>query len=309
MWGTLYGIWLGAAIPAALDVSGKRAAGFGILVGGPTGFLAARAVTRARPLTKGQAGAITWGGTWGTWQGLGWSIVALWNDGDTERKILTSAILGGAAGVAAGYGVSREEIPAGLSLSVQFASLWGSWFGFLTSYVIYGPDDEDFDERAILSGTLLGGNAGLVGMAFAGDDWGLSVSRARIISLAGIMGGGRRRGPPIDRLGGRWPVGRRPLPRDERPWTGRRYLRHPRRHRHGGRFRPPARTRGRLPRQPGRGALVHLPPPSRARPAAGDLPPAATGTRVENPPSSCPFLTTGERVEPRVGGTWPPEAG
>ena len=145
-------------------------------------------MTRARPLTKGQAGAITWGGTWGTWQGLGWSIVALWNDGDTERKILTSAILGGAAGVAAGYGVSREEIPAGLSLSVQFASLWGSWFGFLTSYVIYGPDDEDFDERAILSGTLLGGNAGLVGMAFAGDDWGLSVSRARIISLAGIMG-------------------------------------------------------------------------------------------------------------------------
>ena len=204
VWGTLYGIWLGAAIPVALDVSSERAAGFAILVGGPTGFLAARAVTRARPLTKGQAGAITLGGSWGTWQGMGWSIVALWDEEDLGRRIVTSSIMGGLAGIAVGYGVSRKEIPDGLSLSVEFASLWGTWFGFLTSYLIHASDEEDcYDEydypdycdyeddytgRAILAGTLLGGNAGLLGMAYAGRDWGLSVSRARIISLAGIMG-------------------------------------------------------------------------------------------------------------------------
>ena len=188
VWGTLYGLWLGGAIPVAFDASSSEAFGLMILVGGTTGFLAAQAVTQARPFTEGQAGAITLGGRWGTWQGMGWSIVALWNQHNGRGpRIAASSIVGGLAGIAVGYGVSRKEIPDGLSLSVDFASLWGTWFGFLTSYLIYASD-EDYNGRAILTGTLLGGNAGLLGMAYAGRDWGLSVSRARIISLAGIMG-------------------------------------------------------------------------------------------------------------------------
>ena len=51
------------------------AAGVGLLLGAPAGFFASRAYARSRPLSDGQARAITLGGTWGTWQGFGWASV------------------------------------------------------------------------------------------------------------------------------------------------------------------------------------------------------------------------------------------
>jgi hypothetical protein len=68
---TLYGLWLGVAVPTALGADDGEAYGAGLLVGGPLGLFSARAVTRSRSLTEGQVRAISWGGIWGTWQGFG----------------------------------------------------------------------------------------------------------------------------------------------------------------------------------------------------------------------------------------------
>ena len=58
-WSTLYGIWLGVGIPAALEAERPEAYAAGLLLGGPAGFLAARSFSRWRPVSPGQARAIT----------------------------------------------------------------------------------------------------------------------------------------------------------------------------------------------------------------------------------------------------------
>ncbi|HSM62228.1 MAG TPA: hypothetical protein VK849_15575, partial [Longimicrobiales bacterium] len=74
VWTTMYGLWLGVAVPAAFGAEGSPPYGVGLLLGGPAGLLAGRALSRSA-LSPGQTRAITFGGTWGTWQGLGWAEV------------------------------------------------------------------------------------------------------------------------------------------------------------------------------------------------------------------------------------------
>ena len=71
VWGTTYGIWAGLATPAALGTDNSSAYGLGLLVGAPAGLLIARAYANQVNITEGAARSITFGGTWGTWQGYG----------------------------------------------------------------------------------------------------------------------------------------------------------------------------------------------------------------------------------------------
>jgi len=196
VWSTVYGLWLGGiALPILADVNGPEAPGVGLLLGGPVGFFAGRTLARSRPLTSGQARAITWGGTWGTWQGIGWSLVADFGadefcdfdvcyESDAEAQyVVGAAIAGGLAGIATGTLLSRKTISDGLATTINFGSLWGTWFGFAGG-VLAGLEDD-----ALLAGALLGGNAGLVSTAILGQSWNLSRSRARLISIAGVVGG------------------------------------------------------------------------------------------------------------------------
>src|SRR5690606_24115081 len=112
VWGTLYGIWLGVAVPAALGADAPEAYGAGLLLGAPAGLLLARSILRARPLGEGQVRAITWGGTWGTWQGFGWAEVLdagreticdggfCYETGEGSEERFVSMIAGGLAGAA-----------------------------------------------------------------------------------------------------------------------------------------------------------------------------------------------------------------
>src|SRR5690606_358837 len=119
VWGTTYGLWLGVAFPLMFDADGPEAYGIGLLAGAPAGFFSARAYTSDRTITSGQARAITWGGTYGTWQGLG--LVALLDIGesthsvcppgepcyvteydDNNEELVAGAVLGGLAGIATG---------------------------------------------------------------------------------------------------------------------------------------------------------------------------------------------------------------
>jgi hypothetical protein len=183
VFGTLYGAWLGVAIPLIAGADGTEPYGLGLLLGTPAGFLAARAYARTHQLTEGQARAITFGGLWGSWQGIGWATALDIGSGDDGTDEYVAATLGGGlAGIAIGAILARKPIPAGTATAVNFGALWGTWFGFAFS-VLADLDDERFQA------SLVGGNLGLLGAAFAAPRWGMSRPRARLISIAGVVGG------------------------------------------------------------------------------------------------------------------------
>jgi hypothetical protein len=70
-----------------------------------------------------------------------------------------------------------------VATSANFGALWGSWFGFAGAYLA----DEEGDGN--LAVTLLTGNAGLVTGALLASKHDVSRSRARIISIYGVIGG------------------------------------------------------------------------------------------------------------------------
>ena len=76
VWSTIYGTWLGVAIPAALGADDPSPYGAGLLIGAPLGFFASRAYATGTSMSSGQAGIIIFGSWWGTYQGLGWYQVA-----------------------------------------------------------------------------------------------------------------------------------------------------------------------------------------------------------------------------------------
>lgn len=195
VWGALYGLWLGVAVPTAFGWDDPEAYGAGILLGAPAGLLAARAVTRSRNLTEGQTRAITWGGTWGTWQGLGWADVFDWGSetvcdgdfcyetGETTEAQFKAMIAGGLVGAAAGSLLSRRTIPAGVAAGAHYGSLWGTWLGVAGSVL------GDIDNDDLMTATLLAGNAGLVAGAWLADRHTMSRNRVRLVSLGGLLGG------------------------------------------------------------------------------------------------------------------------
>ena len=172
VWATLFGLWSGIALPAALGADGPEAYGVGLLVGGPVGLLVARAAMRSRSFSEGQTRAVTWGGTWGTWQGLGWYEVLDWgerevctggvcylvDEGDEER--FASMLVGGLAGVATGAVFARGDVASGVASGAHYGSLWGTWLGVAGSVLL---DLDEGDQPWTM--TLLAGNAGLVGGA------------------------------------------------------------------------------------------------------------------------------------------------
>jgi len=194
VWSTVYGLWLGIAVPELLGAEDSEAFGAGLLLGGPVGWIVSRSATRTRGLSDGQARAITWGGTWGTFQGLGWAEVldlgeeTICNefgcfpvDGGGEER-LASAVVGGLAGIAAGAIAARNPVRSGVSSGANGGSLGGAWFGFAGAYLF------DADGDAPLAATLVGGNLGLVAGALVAGKYDMSRSRVRLISLGGLVG-------------------------------------------------------------------------------------------------------------------------
>jgi hypothetical protein len=190
---TLYGLWLGVAVPAAFGAEGSEAYGIGLLIGGPAGFLTGLGLGRSRELTSAQARAITYGGLWGTWQGFGWAEVLDLGEGPTcELDFCTSdggpeerfagMVLGGLAGIGIGVLLSGRTITDGVATSAVLGSLWGSWFGFSLGFIGDLRDDD------LIASSLLAGNAGLFASALIASRTNISRNRARLISIAGVIG-------------------------------------------------------------------------------------------------------------------------
>lgn len=200
VWMTTYGAWLGVAVPGAFGADSSEPYGVGLLLGGPTGFLAGRGLANALDLTEGQARAITLGGTWGTWQGFGWREVFdlgveqscqtdvfggefCYDFEDSSEETFTAMIVGGLGGIAIGTLLSQREMTQGTASAVNFASLWGTWFG------VAGGTLFDLEEDDLLAATLIGGDLALVAAALLAPRWNVTRSRARLVSIAGVLGG------------------------------------------------------------------------------------------------------------------------
>ncbi|MGH8437178.1 MAG: hypothetical protein ACRERX_22575 [Pseudomonas sp.] len=193
---TVYGIIMGGLIPAAMDVESEEGYGLGLIAGGPLGFLLGRGILNSRPVSEGQARAISFSTFWGMWQGLGWKLVFEIGDEEfcdpftnfcssdtSDRAVFTSLMLGSAAGLGTGLVLSRKPIAAGTATTVNLAGLWGAGYG--TALALLADLDGD-DEW--LTATLVGGNLGIVTAALMAPSWNLSRGRARLISIAGVAG-------------------------------------------------------------------------------------------------------------------------
>jgi hypothetical protein len=191
---TLYGAFLGAAIPAAFDANDPEPYGAGLLIGAPLGFIGSRIYERKRLVTDGQAGIIQFGSFWGAWQGIGLQLALDIGEETTcdfdvcftetpATAVWTSAIVGSLTGLGAGLYAARKPVAGGTSSMVFHGSLWGTWYGIATGILLDAEDDQ------LLGAALIGGNAGLLFGAIAGPQWRPSSSRVRIISAAGLAGG------------------------------------------------------------------------------------------------------------------------
>jgi hypothetical protein len=203
-WTTVYGVWLGVAIPAAIGASGPEVYGFGLLVGGPAGFAFGKSFGEGGSMSNGRAKAITFGWMWGTYQAIGWRAALHLGDHEvtyacveysypgcqpyTYRQTPDGApyiagILGGAAGFATGALLTEtREVSSGTMNAVQLAGLWGSWFGITTAGVL------DLDGDAPLVLTLVAGDAAVLTAALVAPSIHFSSSRPWVISAAGLAG-------------------------------------------------------------------------------------------------------------------------
>lgn len=198
VWGTLYGAWLGVAVPVMAGADSPEPYGAGLLLGAPIGFLTSRIYARSRALSEGQARAITWGGTWGTWHGFALAEitelgatgpdcieidVCIEPAGPDPEWVVAAGVGGGLLGIGLGALVSRRPISPGVATAVNFGSLWGTWIGLASGILL------DLEGDDLLVSSLAGGDVGLLGSAILANRWRLSRSRARIISIAGVLGG------------------------------------------------------------------------------------------------------------------------
>ncbi|HET9983064.1 MAG TPA: hypothetical protein VFQ38_05745 [Longimicrobiales bacterium] len=200
VWGTLYGLWLGAAVPAAVGADKPGPYGAGLILGGPAGYAASRTYAETFEVTEGQARAVTFGGTWGTWHGLALAYIldlgrdhcagappgepCFASNDPSGKAVFTSMILGGLAGIGIGGVIADgRPIAPGTATAVNFAALWGAAYGSGVAW-LFGADDR----HPVLTGALVGGDAALALAALTSPHWTLSRERARLISITGLAG-------------------------------------------------------------------------------------------------------------------------
>ncbi len=192
---TLFGLWLGVAIPLAFDEEPSETAfGLGLLLGGPTGFLWSSAYSRKNSMSKGQASTVNFAEWWGTWQFIGWQQVleiggADYCDefgcyGESQTAPFAAGVIGGLTGLGTGLFLTRRsEIPEGDAELVNHAALWGTWYGIAFGVLVDAEDD------ALLTAALLGGDIALAAAIPAALAWRPVASRVRLTSIAGLAGG------------------------------------------------------------------------------------------------------------------------
>jgi hypothetical protein len=160
----------------------EKAVAAGMMIGAPAGLLTSLKLTQNARLTNGQAALINFSGYWGTWQGLGWAI--LMDENDDEKTLISSAMAGGLLGLAATSALTRRiDLSLGDAGIINYGGLWGTWLSLCAGIV---ADVEDNDK--LLGLVLTGGNLGAAAMAAISPKIEVSLARASLINLGGIVG-------------------------------------------------------------------------------------------------------------------------
>jgi hypothetical protein len=102
---------------------------------------------------------------------------------ESDQETFAAMIVGGLAGIGVGALLSQREMTPGTGSAVNFGALWGTWFG-VAGGVLMDLDDDD-----LLAATLVGGDVALVASALLAPRWNVTRSRARLVSIAGVLGG------------------------------------------------------------------------------------------------------------------------
>ncbi len=174
-----YGVWAGVAIPVWLDAQSSDAFAAGMIAGPAISLLLAAHLTKEADISRGRASIIILGGHLGTWQGLGWSILA---DADGEQTV-GMGLIGGLAGITSASILTRHVyFSEGQGALTGSALSWGTWFG-----LVFGAAG-GLEGDALLRSTLLGSDLLVVATAIGTKDIEMSRTRARLISLGGVLG-------------------------------------------------------------------------------------------------------------------------
>jgi hypothetical protein len=178
-WSTLYGAWLGIAVPIAMEADRPEIFGVGLVVGGPLGFVVGQKVATSQHVTMGEARAMTFGFRWGSSQAPVW-LDALSGGEMSVPATWTSIALGGVGGMALGGVVARRaHLSAG---RVAFAAQ-GYYWGLYYTGTLCAVFDLDCGTSAVMGG----GDALMVAAALAAPAE-VTAGRAWLVSAMGIAG-------------------------------------------------------------------------------------------------------------------------
>lgn len=172
-----YGVWLGIATPSYFEADASQPYALGLLLGGPVSFLLTKSWTQNANISDSRAALITLGGHLGTWQGIGWAIVAN-NPGHVAVGIGELAGLAG-IGIATAMTANNEFTTAQAGL-MNYSMYWGAWFGLVTAQ-ISGSNE-------VLRDMLLGTDVALAATTVLTNGLEMSKTRYRLINLSGVLG-------------------------------------------------------------------------------------------------------------------------
>lgn len=180
---TLYSTWLGIGTARLADeTDNAKSIATGMMIGAPAGLLTSLVATRNAKLTRGQSALINFSGSWGTWQGLGWTILI--NEEDNEKSLISGAMIGGLSGILATSILTRKIDPSLSDMAIiNYGALWGTWLSLCAGQVagVEGGDE-------LLAWTLIGGNIGATAMTSLSSKIDITLARAHWINLAGVIG-------------------------------------------------------------------------------------------------------------------------
>ena len=180
---TLYSTWLGIGTARLADeTDNAKSIATGMMIGAPAGLLTSLVATRNAKLSRGQSALINFGGLWGTWQGLGWTILTAPEVDD--KLLIRRAMIGGLSGILATAVLTRKIDPnLGDMAIINYGALWGTWLSVCAAQVT-GFEDGD----GLQAWTLIGGNIGVIAMASLSPKIDITPARAHWINLGGIIG-------------------------------------------------------------------------------------------------------------------------
>ena len=182
IWGTGYGIANGIFLAALAD-GNEKAYALAMLTGGALGFGVPWIWSEKRHVDDARATLMTFGGSWGLWQGLGWPYALA--DSPSKNQILIPGIAAGLTGVVgAGILTADREISQGDAEMITSLPGWTSIY-WLWLATIFGSEDGRF----ILGSTLLAGDIGVIGGVLLAPHVERSRNDIRLVNVGGLLGG------------------------------------------------------------------------------------------------------------------------